>query len=81
MTIGRVGRIQLNLLFFSKHPTCGPHMSGKSSKNPIGGTEKRNGLASNPAKKRKTSTKSLTVAEIEKMKAATSLLVLRDLSP
>ena len=56
-------------------------MSGKSSKNPIGGTEKRNGLASNPAKKRKTSTKSLTVAEMEKMKAATSLLVLRDLSP
>ena len=57
-------------------------MSGKSSKNPIGGTEKRNGLALKPAKKkRKTSTMSLTVAEIEKMKAATSLLVLRDLSP
>ena len=80
MTIGRVRRIQLNMLF-CKHATCGPHMSGKSSKNPIGGTEKRNGLASNPAKKRKTSTKSLTVAEIEKMKAATSMLVLRDLSP
>ena len=68
MTIGRVRRIQLNMLF-CKHATCGPHMSGKSSKNPIGGTEKRTGLALKPAKKkRKTSTMSLTVAEIEKMK-------------